>query len=280
MRSGKYRPLAEVRMNMKNVRLYGKEPYRAAVIHGGPGAPGSVAAIARNLSDSYGVLEPIQTRTSLEEQVEELLEVLKEYGNLPTTLIGHSWGAWLAYIVASRYPWAVNKLILVGSAPFDVKYARNIGETRFSRLNNDEKLEFQTLIGELSDPEAEDKDNKLDRLSELVSATDNYETVKIETELKDNIKVDGNIFQSVWSEAAELRETGALIELAHCIACPVTAIHGDYDPHPAEGVEMPLHEVIPKLKFYLLEKCGHSPWKEKYAMKDFYRILVNEIENI
>ena len=78
---------------MINVRYYGKEPFQVAVIHGGPGAPGSVAAIARELSMNYGVLEPIQTKTSLEGQVLELYGVLKAFGDLPVTLIGHSWGS-------------------------------------------------------------------------------------------------------------------------------------------------------------------------------------------
>jgi hypothetical protein len=69
---------------MINVRYYGKEPFQVAVIHGGPG---SVAAIARELSKNYGVLEPIQTKTSLEGQVLELYGVLMAFGDLPITLI-------------------------------------------------------------------------------------------------------------------------------------------------------------------------------------------------
>lgn len=44
-----------------NVRLYGGKPYKAAVVHGGPGALGTVAAIARVLSKDLGVIEPLQT---------------------------------------------------------------------------------------------------------------------------------------------------------------------------------------------------------------------------
>lgn len=65
-----------------NVRYYGKEPFQVAVIHGGPGAPGSVAAIAKELSKNYGVLEPIQTKTSLKGQVLELYEVLRPLENI------------------------------------------------------------------------------------------------------------------------------------------------------------------------------------------------------
>jgi hypothetical protein len=60
---------------MKNQRVYGKAPYRVAVIHGGPGAPGEMAPVARELSVMRGVLEPLQIMTTIEGQVEELATV-------------------------------------------------------------------------------------------------------------------------------------------------------------------------------------------------------------
>ena len=60
---------------MKNLRKYGHSPYTVAVVHGGPGAPGEMAPVARELSSITGVLEPLQTKYSLEGQVQELREV-------------------------------------------------------------------------------------------------------------------------------------------------------------------------------------------------------------
>ncbi len=47
--------------NMTNIRKYGNPPFSVAVIHGGPGAPGEMAPVARELSSRWGVLEPLQT---------------------------------------------------------------------------------------------------------------------------------------------------------------------------------------------------------------------------
>lgn len=63
---------------MKNLRKYGKPPFNIAVIHGGPGAPGEMAPVARELSSYCGVLEPLQTEASLEGQVRELYGILKK----------------------------------------------------------------------------------------------------------------------------------------------------------------------------------------------------------
>src|SRR5437763_953732 len=103
---------------MTNLRKYGQPPFNIAVIHGGPGAPGSVASVARELSNAYGVLEPLQTKDSLDGQVEELRQVLSDNADLPVIMIGHSWGAMLSFVVAARHPSLVKKLILVSSGVF------------------------------------------------------------------------------------------------------------------------------------------------------------------
>lgn len=55
------------------------------------------------------------------------------------------------------------------------------------------------------------------------------------------------------------------------------AIHGDYDPHPAEGVRRPLSRVLDDFEFVLLESCGHRPWIERAARDWFYDILRQEL---
>lgn len=68
-----------------------------------------------------------------------------------------------------------------------------------------------------------------------------------------------------------------MLENADKIKCPVTAIHGDYDPHPADGVEKPLSQKLSDFKMIRIEKCGHKPWQEKYARDKFYEILREEL---
>ena len=260
---------------MNNLRRYGDEPYRVAVVHGGPGAPGTVAAIARELAEGRGVLEPLQTKNTVEGQVAELRETLERHAALPVTLIGHSWGAWLAYMVAARFPGLVRKLILVSSGPFEARYVPQLQANRLARLDPAERTEFTELLGQLGS--ASDPAPLMRRLEALVEKSDNYETVPIPTDATDVAPANGEQHQEVWAEAAQLRRTGALLDMARLVTCPVVAIHGDCDPHPALGVKEPLARVLPDFRFCLLEKCGHSPWKERHARDAFYRILQGEI---
>jgi pimeloyl-ACP methyl ester carboxylesterase len=74
-----------------------------------------------------------------------------------------------------------------------------------------------------------------------------------------------------------MRKSAELVRLGEKIQCPVVAIHGDYDPHPAEGVRQPLSRVLQDFRFILLENSGHQPWIERAARDKFYSILRSEI---
>ncbi len=259
---------------MKNLRTYGTAPFNVAVIHGGPGAAGEMAPVARELASECDVLEPLQTAASLEGQIAELKTVLEKNGDLPLTLIGFSWGAWLSFIFAAKNPAFVNKLILIGSGPFEAKYAIRVHETRLNRLSEEERTEFLSTMKTLSDPAVADKNAAFVQLGALASKADAYDPIESESEYID-CQVD--IFQNVWQDAAELRRSGRLLEFGKQIKCPVTAIHGDYDPHPAEGVQKPLSAILQNFRFILINNCGHKPWIERKAREEFYRILQEEL---
>jgi len=49
-----------------NCRLYGESPFSVVVVHGGPGVGGEMAPVAQALEAEFGVLEPLQTRLTLD----------------------------------------------------------------------------------------------------------------------------------------------------------------------------------------------------------------------
>lgn len=262
---------------MINFRKYGSAPFSVAVVHGGPGAGGEMAPLAKALSSNRGILEPLQTAHSLQGQVEELTSVLNSKADIPVVLIGHSWGAWLSYIVAARYPQLVKKLILVGAGPFEAKYINEIAERRFKRLSEEEREEFTSIANLLNDSATKDKDKHHARLGELAFKADTYDPIADQADPLELVQSSGDIYQSVWTQAAELRRTGKLLEFGDHIKCPVVAIHGEYDPHPAQGVQKPLSAILEDFRFILLKQCGHDPWHEKQARENYCAILEQEL---
>ena len=166
-----------------------------------------MALVALELASGRGVLEPLQTAASLKGQVDELRTVLEQNGDVPVTLIGFSWGAWLSFIVAARYPLLVKKLILVASGPYEEKYVARLQESRLSRLGEKERAEFESTIRLLGDS-VQDQDGLLARLGVLTARTDEYDPIAEGLDRADLVSGQGNIFQNVWRDAADIEGVG------------------------------------------------------------------------
>jgi len=179
-------------------------------------------------------------------------------------------------MVVAHYPDLVRKLILVGSGVYEDRYAANIQATRLSRLTPAERKEAHSLLTALEDPDRKDKGAALAQLGRLFTRVDAYQPVTLETEI---LEVQYELHQQVWGEATERRKSGQLLAFGQQIQCPVVAIHGDYDPHPAEGIEQPLSAVLTDFRFILLRNCGHLPWLEREARDKFYEILTAELRS-
>jgi pimeloyl-ACP methyl ester carboxylesterase len=231
-----------------------------------------MAPVALELAPVVGVLEPMQAAASVEGQVSELRSVLEHQAEGPVTLIGHSWGAWLSWLLAARHPALVGKLVLVGSAPFTEEYASTVLDTRLARLGEaDARAAWDALerLGQGDDALA------IQKIGRWFHKADTFEPLDLNSGA---LSFQPDIFRTVWDQAQVLRRTGRLLELGTQIRCPVVAIHGDYDPHPADGVRRPLSTVLTDFRFLLLDRCGHTPWKERYAREEFFGMLRAELE--
>ena len=259
-----------------NLRKYGAGPYKVAVVHGGPGAAGSVRSLCVELSKDQSILEPLQTAMSVKGQLEELRQVLEENTDNPVTLVGHSWGAMLIYMLAAKYHHLVKKIILISSGSFEEKYYEDLCKNRDSRLTAEEKEELGRLRRLFANPGSEDMDKVFSRFGELMDKLDSYELIEA---VHDDSLYSYETFVKVWPDSHAMRKSGEMFELGKNIKCEVVAIHGDYDSHPGIGVKSSLEKLMKDYRFYELEKCGHTPWEELHAKEEFYRILRSELNS-
>ncbi|MBI9034576.1 MAG: alpha/beta hydrolase [Bacteroidales bacterium] len=251
-------------------KTYGNSPYRIVLVHGGPGALGSLEPLALELSKEHGIIEALQTRTSIMGLLDELLEIVKQNTEGPIILVGHSWGAWLSLIFTSEYPELIEKLILIGAGSFDESYSKEISETRMDRLSRFDQHLFDRLLLQLNNPKNKNKDVTFKRLSKIIQKADSHKLINTSN---DRTVCRFDLFKSIWPEANQMRKSGELLKDVHKIKCPVIAIHGDYDPHLWEGVHNPLKQLLDDFQFHLLEKCGHEPWNEECAREQFFQII-------
>ncbi len=246
------------------MKIHGRPPFHIALLHSGPGAAGEMYPLARQLSSRFGILEPHQSALCISGRVSELREDLLLNGTPRFILTGFSWGAWPAVIFAARHPELVKKIILIGSGGFHERCAQRLIKIRQSRLSSREWTRFNNLMRR--------PDANMGGLLALLRRTDLFDPLP---DPLPHIPFNRDVYQKLWPEAAKWRREGKLLQAAVQIKCPVTAIHGDFDPHPAAGVRIPLGKSITDFKFILLKQCGHKPWIEKQARADFYRILTD-----
>ncbi|MBO5351665.1 MAG: alpha/beta hydrolase [Lachnospiraceae bacterium] len=216
------------------VRLYGNAPCKIVLVHGGPGAIGSLKGFAKELNEfsQIGVVEALQSKYSIDELVEELYNQIKDNCNEKVSLIGHSWGAWLVAFFAAKYPVLIENVILVGSGPLEDKYVSEIGARRMENLSEEDGAIFQRL----SKNQATDED--MAKIPKVFEKSDNYCLENRDLHRAD--RTDSQMHNMVWEEAAKLRTNGTLLTSFKKIQSKLFLIQGEIDPHPAKGVVVPL----------------------------------------
>ncbi len=252
------------------IKFFGEKECQLVLIHGGPGAIGSLHLLAQQLGKRIGVAEHIQTKYTIEDLIEELKQDISPL-NHKVTLLGHSWGAWLAGGFAMRYPELVENVILVGCPPLAERYVSMIEERRYQRFTLEEKEQFQTLLKKLADPAYSNKDEALQYLGSLVEKADNY---CLNPKLICEGKTDGSMYDAIWQEASQWRQEGKWEKIFHQIRCPIYLIQGKYDPHPIVGVTDLLDKQGKIKHVYELPKSGHSPFSELYDSSSFCELVV------
>jgi pimeloyl-ACP methyl ester carboxylesterase len=235
-----------------------------------------MAPLAEELSADCGVIEAFQCGYTIEELIGELDSILHKHARPGVILLGHSWGAWLSLLYARHNPSTVEKLILVSSPPFIEELAVSVQETRRERLNREKTACLDGLYRKLETLPPDKRDDIFLDIASIFRQADAY---FMDEEKPAETSFSLSRYNAIWNEASNLRSSGELLKQVSGISCPVLAIHGSHDPHPAEGVEVPLAKSIRDFRFILLDKCGHEPWSEKYARNRFYRILRSELRS-
>ena len=258
-------------------RRHGKPPFRAVLVHGGPGAPGSLGQVGRVLGLSFGVLEPWQSATTVAGQVEELSGQIGAWASPPVTLIGHSWGAWLSFLLAEEHPEQVRSLVLIGCGPLTTYHAAEVDRRRRQRLSPGLWKEFEECRRRLENKTPRPRRSVLRRLGELAEVADSYELLAHPAPRN---PPDPRAFQAVWREAEGMRRSGALVRALHRVQAPILVIHGEADPHPFRGVIEPLRRGKAAFRVVLLPRCGHEPWWERYASDRFFEELRTELARV
>jgi len=259
------------------IRRYGDRGPNVVVLHGGPGAPGSAAGLARALGDKFSVLEPLQRGSGIVPlTVAQHVEDLAAIAPTGSAIVGHSWGAMLGLSFAASFPDRVSSLALVGCGTYDEE-CRAQFRSRLDALMDDvtrsrlETLKFRAAM----DVDPEVRVAIMRQCGDLTMSVEAYELIDSVDDPSDAVQYDGGANAETWNDVLRLQREGLEPQCFSRISCPVLMLHGYMDPHPGAATRDLLRRFIPHLQYVEFEKCGHEPWKEKHARHPFFVTLLS-----
>ena len=179
----------------------------------------------------HGLSDPLdQTRTPsyLHDYTDELHRILQEVFSVETTflLIGHSDGASIALIYASRYAKSVKALISIAAHTF---------------------VEEETIAG-------------------IPPAVEAFESGKLDGLKRIHGEKTNTLFyawSTIW-QSADFRGWDIRHEIRN-IQCPVLALQGENDQYGTTKQIQSIHDNVTDVTSAILSDCGHHPQLEKQA---------------
>jgi len=258
-------------------REYGSSGPEVLILHGGPGAPGYMAPVARALASSFRVIEPLQrgsgaTALTVARHVADLREVvvLQCHETRPA-IVGHSWGAMLALAFAAEHPDRVGALVLIGCGTFDRAARERLEAARRERMDED-LLEELARLEEIH----QDANERLSAIGRLFQPVDSYDPVSAKDE---TLCCDARAHEETWRDMMRLQEEGVYPAGFAAIKAPAIMLHGAYDPHPGRMIHESVTPLMPQVEYREWERCGHYPWLEREVRDEFLDALRSWLSN-
>ena len=256
------------------VRRYGQAGPLVLVLHGGPAAVGDVAPIAQGISKSFRAVEPWQRGSgsvplTVARHVADLHALATELGgDSPLAIVGHSWGAMLALCYAAEYPSKTGPLVLVGCGTFDPAARNRMLATIEDRMDDSLRDQLDRTSTEVADPA-----DRFMRTFKLTRHLFDFDPINPYAEKEESEPFDLEAYQQTWNDMAKLQADGTYPRAFGVIKSPVLMLHGQYDPHPGTLIRDSLLRHLPQLEYHEWERCGHSPWIEKFAREAFFSVI-------
>jgi pimeloyl-ACP methyl ester carboxylesterase len=248
---------------MPRVREYGSSGPLVMLLHGGPGAPGYLAPLARSLAERFRVLEPFQRPSgdvplTVALHVEDLHEFI---GARRPALVGHSWGAMLALAYAAAHPESAGPIVLVGCGTFD-----EASRARFHQLLNERlSADIAAIETRIADP-----DELLRAKGRLWFEASSYD---IDAAASESPEVDARANAETWADMLRIQKEGVYPAAFRAIRSPVLMLHGAAGPHPGRMILESLRPSIPHIEYREWPRCGHYPWLERHARREFVEAM-------
>lgn len=197
---------------------------------------------------------------TIQQHVSDALAVLDQHDLAAATVLGHSWGGYLAMQLAARAPGRVNALVL----------AETLGAVGDGGLAG-----FGAELEARATPETRARIAELDKLSTTSKEQENavaleyfrlgwpgYFAVPAHAPaVPDTVRVNPEGFEQTSASVAEAAERGDLPGLLHGFTGPVEMVAGECSPLPRQAAESTT-AVFLDARLTIVPGAGHQVWHE------------------
>lgn len=196
---------------------------------------------------------------TIEQHVADALAVLDQHGVAAATVLGHSWGGYLAMQLAARAPGRVNALVLAetlgavgdgGLAGFGAELAARARPEALARIAELDEL----IISKEQEASAALEYFRLDWPGYFAVPAD-------APPVPGTVRVSPEGFEQTSASVAEAGECGDLPGLLSGFTGPVEVVAGECSPLPRRAAESTA-AVFPDARLTVVPGAGHQVWHE------------------
>jgi proline iminopeptidase len=197
---------------------------------------------------------------TIEQHVSDALAVLDQHGVAAATVLGHSWGGYLAMQLAARAPGRVNGLVLAetlgavgdgGLAGFGAELAARATPEALARFAE---------LDELSTTSKEEKDAVALECFRL--DWPGYFAVPAQAPpVPETVRVSPEAFEQTSASLAEAAARGDLPGQLSGFTGPVEVVAGERSPLPRQAAQSTA-AVFPDARLTIVPGAGHQLWHE------------------
>lgn len=261
----------EVENGVLHYKIYG-EGNPVLIINGGPGMNcGGFSSLAELLADSNEVilfdqrgtgqskLNTVDSTTVTMDLMVDDMEKLREHlGFEKWTVLGHSFGGFLAQYYASHYPDSFRGMILSGSGGIDLELLSYFGANMNIRLSEQEKdsLNYWNEQIKQGDTSYTAKYNRGKCLAPIYLYSREYIPLIAERLTQGNSQITDLVYKDLYKINYDCKKS-----LKH-FSKPVLIIQGRQDI-VGEGTAYKAHQILENSDLVFLNECGHYGWLEQ-----------------
>jgi pimeloyl-ACP methyl ester carboxylesterase len=242
----------------------------ALLLHGGPGLSEYLADLGAELRAGGGVAtlryqqrgvppSTIAGPFDVERHSADAIAVLDAAEAERAWLVGHSWGGYLAFQIATRSPERVRGVLAIGtSGAVGDGGVSQLGPTLLSRLDEASRAEVLEIEArEEAGTATEEESLRCVKLYWPGYFGDPDTAPPLPTDLRVSTLCFTDTLASIERDADRL---GSAIP---SVAVPVVFLHGTMDPIDLEGSARATAAALPRAEVIVLPEVGHFPWLER-----------------